>query len=143
VGRLFITISPQKKSSPHWFDGELFRFQNSLNDGYVSSGRAFLTLFYIESNPVTLFEGFKSGGIDPRVMDEHIRSVFLFDKTKSFLITEPFHNPSSHRDNLLSKKCGGSKHQVFASLAIEIPPLESETDTTSKINFWYFKPFSN
>jgi hypothetical protein len=124
---LFITILQHKKSSPRWFDGELFRFQNWLNDGYISSGRAFLSLFYIESNPVTLFEGFKPGGVDPRVMDEHIRSVFLFDKTKSFLITKPFYNPSSHRDNLLSKqKGGGSKHQVLASLAIEIPPLRAK-----------------
>jgi hypothetical protein len=55
-------------------------------------------------------------------MNKYIRPIFLLDEPKSFLIAEPFHCASSHRDNLLSKKCRGSKLQVIAPLANEFSP---------------------
>jgi hypothetical protein len=56
------------------------------------------------------------------VMNEYIGPIFLLDEPKTFLIAEPFHCPCCHRDNLLSKKCRGSKLQVIAPLANEFSP---------------------
>ena len=110
-----------------------FYFDKLLNYRNICGGRPFLSLLYIKCNPVTLIQGFKSRCIDTCVMNENIRPIFLLDEAKSFLIAEPFHCPSSHRDNLLSKKCRGSKLQVIAPLATEFPP-KKETGTSSKLN---------
>jgi hypothetical protein len=69
------------------------------------------------------------------MMNEYIGAIFLFDKPKSFLIAEPFHCSISHRDNLLSKKCRGSKLQVIAPLANEFSPPRKKPVPHQKMNF--------
>jgi hypothetical protein len=101
-------------------------FNKLLNYSNICGGRPFLALLYIKCNPVTLIKGFKARRIDTCMMNEYIRPVFLFDKSKSFLIAEPFHCSISHRDNLLSKKCRGSKLQVIAPLANGFSPARKK-----------------
>jgi hypothetical protein len=114
----------QKRHFTRISRGAFSVFKKLLNYCYICGGRPFLALLYIKCNPVTFIKGFKSGRIDTGVMNEYIRAIFLFDKPKSLLIAEPFHCSISHRDNLLSKKCRGSKLQVIAPLANGFPPQE-------------------
>ena len=63
---------------------------------------AFLSLLDVKRNLVTVIEGFESGCIDCRVVDEHISAVFMLDESKSFLVAKPFNSSISHVNILLS-----------------------------------------
>ena len=64
----------------------------------ICSSRTFLPLFNIKGDLVSLVQGFEAFHQDRGMMDEYIRTVFLLDKAKTLLITEPFYSPISHSD---------------------------------------------
>jgi hypothetical protein len=68
----------------------------TLNHGYIHCGRTLFALLNIECYPVALFKGLESTRINPRMMYKNIRSVFLLNEAKTFLVTKPFHNPFCH-----------------------------------------------
>jgi len=75
-----------------------------LNHRDVRSCRAFLTLLDVKRDLVAFAEGFKPAGVDRRVVNEHIRSIFLLDEAESLVIVKPFNSSISHVSILLSLK---------------------------------------
>jgi hypothetical protein len=69
---------------------------------HVYSSRTFLTLLYIERNPVAFIQRFEAGRIYSGMMNKYIRSVLLLNKAVAFTVIEPFHDSISHSDTLLS-----------------------------------------
>jgi len=116
----------QKRHLTRISRGAFSVFKKLLNYRNICGGWPFLALLYIKCNPITFIKGFKSRRIDTCVMNEYIRAIFLFDKPKPLLIAEPFYCSISHRDNLLSKKCRGSKLQVIAPLANAFSPARKK-----------------
>jgi hypothetical protein len=72
-----------------------------LDHGHVSGGWAFGTLFDFKGDPIAFAERPETAGIDRRMMNEYIRTVFLFDKTKPLAVIEPLHDTICHADFLL------------------------------------------
>jgi hypothetical protein len=72
-----------------------------LDYGHVSGGRAFGTLFDFKGNPVTFVERPETVGVDGRMMNENVRTVFLLDKTIPLAVVEPLHDTICHADFLL------------------------------------------
>lgn len=64
------------------------------------------------------------------MMDKNIRSIFLLDKSKTFLVAKPLYSSISHCDTLLSKNFHSSRLQA-ATLA-NGAFLQSETDPPNK-----------
>ena len=91
-----------KRASPR--DTKKYPFESmlQLNYGDINSGGPFCPLLDVEAHPVTFIEGSEALGIDCRVMNEDIRSIFLFDETEALAITEPFNSPTGHTNILLS-----------------------------------------
>ena len=75
----------------------LFAFFGHLDHGDIYSPWTFLPLFYLEGNPVTFVEGFKSRRIDSRMVNKHIGALILFDETITFTLIKPFDNTIGHR----------------------------------------------
>jgi hypothetical protein len=73
-----------------------------LNYNDIRGREAFLPLLNVEGNPVAFAQGFESLGIDRRMMNEHIRTVFLLDESEPFLVVKPFYSSIGHDDILLS-----------------------------------------
>jgi hypothetical protein len=76
----------------------------ALNHGYIGCGRTLGALFDVKGNPVTFIERFESGGVDCRMMNEYIRTVFLLDKTKPLAVIKPLHDTICHANILLRIK---------------------------------------
>jgi nucleotide-binding universal stress UspA family protein len=86
-------------------ESALFKPENGqLNHGDIDGRRTLLTLFNVKGYTVAFMKRLKTGGIDTRMMNEHIRSVFGFNKTIPFFFVEPLHSSTRHSDNLLSLK---------------------------------------
>ena len=73
-----------------------------LDNRYIGCRRSLGTLLDIKGDLVAFIKGFKASGIDRGMMNEYIRSIFLLDKTKTFLIVKPFYSSISHDTILLS-----------------------------------------
>jgi hypothetical protein len=85
------------------FAGNAF-FLLGLNPYYVGGSGATVGLFNVEGHPISFRKGFESLGFYGRKMNKDIPlTSFLFDKTKPFLVTEPFNNTVSHFCCLLKK----------------------------------------
>jgi hypothetical protein len=69
----------------------------------------FLTLGDIECDPVALLERLETGGVDARVMDEHVRSVFLLDKTVALAVIKPFYHALCHSNSSFQQKFSWSR----------------------------------
>jgi hypothetical protein len=76
----------------------------ALYHGYIGCGRTFGTLFDVEGDPVTFVERPEAGGVDSRMMNENIGTVFLLDKAKSLTVIEPLHDTICHAEFLLRKR---------------------------------------
>jgi hypothetical protein len=70
----------------------------------IYCGRAFFPLFYVKGNPVAFIKRLESDCIDYRMMNEYIRTIFLLNEAKAFLVAKPLHDSISHCDILLSNK---------------------------------------
>jgi hypothetical protein len=83
-----------------------------LLGGYVFSLRALLTLRHFHGNFLTFLEALESFHLDRAVMDEYILSALSLNKSKSFVVVEPF-NGSGHsfacHINLLKKLASRSQ----------------------------------
>ena len=73
-----------------------------LLDGNIYRSRTFLSLLDIKSHPVAFAEAFETGCVDSRVVNKHVRAVFLFDKPVALAVVEPFHDTTGHNNILLS-----------------------------------------
>ena len=76
---------------------------NRLDYGDIGRGGAFGTLHDLERNPVAIVERLETAGIDPRVVNKHIRAVCSFDEAVTLTCVEPF-DCSVHDNILLSIK---------------------------------------
>ena len=74
-----------------------------LDHSDISSRRAFWALLDIKGYPIAVVEGFKTGRIDCAMMYKYIRSVFLFDESKTFVVIKPLNSSICHNIILLSK----------------------------------------
>jgi hypothetical protein len=74
-----------------------------LHNGQINSGGTFLTLLYVECHLIAFIEGFKTGRIYSRVMNEDIRSVFPLDEAETFAVIKPLYDSIGHDNLLLSK----------------------------------------
>jgi len=74
-----------------------------LSSGYIDSGRTFCPLLDVKSYAVTFIEGLKTGRIDSTMVHKYIRSVFLLDESKTFVVIKPLHSSVCHDIILLSK----------------------------------------
>ena len=50
---------------------------------YIDCGRTFRTLLNVKGHAVTFAQAFKTGCIDGRMMDKHIRSTLLLDENRN------------------------------------------------------------
>jgi hypothetical protein len=72
-----------------------------LSSDIYRSG-TFIALLYIKGHPIAFAQAFKAGCVDTRMMDKHIRSVFLFDKTVTLTVIKPLYYTTCHDYILLS-----------------------------------------
>lgn len=79
-------------------------FKKILSGGYIDSRRTFGSLLNVKSYAITFTERFKAVCIDSTMVNKHIRSIFLLDKPKAFLVTEPLHSSFCHDIIPLSTK---------------------------------------
>ncbi len=70
--------------------------------GNIYSRRTFRTLLDVKGDAVAFAQALKTACVDCRMMDENIRSIFLHDKSKPFLIAKPLYSSILHSDFLLS-----------------------------------------
>ena len=67
-----------------------------LDDRYIFSLRAFLTLRYAELYVLAFIQGLVAAGVvDLCKVYENVGTWFLFDKTETFVRIEPFNGASS------------------------------------------------
>ncbi len=59
-----------------------------------------MALLDVKGNPVALLERFEPRFVDAGMMNEDIRTVFLFDEAVSFIIDEPFDHTVSRGGDL-------------------------------------------
>ena len=62
-----------------------------------------MSLLYVKGNSVAFIEGFKTVCIDWRMMNKHIRSVFLLNESEPFMVIKPLNSSIGHDNILLSK----------------------------------------
>jgi len=80
----------------------LFTQNIRLNHSDICCGRTFLSLLYVKGNSVTFIERFKTVCIDCRMMNKHIRSVFLLNESEPFMVIKPLNSSIGHDNILLS-----------------------------------------
>ena len=64
----------------------LIALKSRLDNGHIGSSRTFWPLLNVKGHALTFTEGFKTGRIDCAMMHKYIRSVFLVDESKTFLV---------------------------------------------------------
>ena len=101
----------------------LFFRNGRLNYSYINCGRSLFAFFNVKGNAVIFIQRFETGCIDTCVMNKHIRSIFLLDKSVPFAAIKPFYNSISHRDTLLSNSSHSSILQA-ATMTKWIYPLQ-------------------
>ena len=81
-------------------------FNVALEGDDVLCLRTFLALSYSELNALAFGQGFEAGALDSAEVSEHVRAVFLLDKTKTFSFVEPLNGTggSGHIDLLIIQK---------------------------------------
>jgi len=62
-----------------------------------------LALLDVEGHSITFIKRFETNSIDTGMMNKYIRTIFLFDESKSFSRIKPLYNSICHNDILLSK----------------------------------------
>jgi len=108
----------------------LFTQKIRLNHSDICSGRAFLPLLYIKGNSIAFIEGFKTVCIDCRMMNKHIRSVFLLNESEPFMVAKPLNSSIGHDNILLSKYFqnlkleDGTKKNELSLQKKTAPPIE-------------------
>jgi hypothetical protein len=60
--------------------------------------RAFWSFFDVKGNMVAFVKRPESRCLNAGMMDEHIRTVFLLDKTITLAVIKPLHNTICHSD---------------------------------------------
>ena len=71
-----------------------------LNQSSAGSSGTFGALFRIEADAIAFFERVESSSMDSRAMDEHLGTVFLFNKSITFWFVERLYD-SIDRMNIL------------------------------------------
>ena len=74
-----------REETTGWKDlayADSFRRENFLFFNHVGRCRTFLAGNHIKADAVSLLEGFESGGLDRRMMDEDILATILLNETK-------------------------------------------------------------
>jgi hypothetical protein len=89
-------------------------YSDSEKSGNFNINRSgtLLSLLYVKSNLVAFIERFETDRVDPGMMHEYIRTIFLLDEAITLTVIKPFNDSTSHSDTLLSKYFHGSKLQV-------------------------------
>ena len=64
----------------------------------VRRRRSLWTVFDVKRNPIAFIQRLEPRCVDPRVMNEHIRSVFLLDKAIAFTVVKPLYGTFCHDD---------------------------------------------
>jgi len=73
-----------------------FERKSNLNYRNVNRSRTFLALLNVKGHPVAFIKGFEPGCIDSRMMNKHIRTIFLLNEAVAFAAVKPFYYPISH-----------------------------------------------
>gem|GEM_PF-3595082 len=92
-----------KKASPVSQEMPSNALKGRLDGSHINSSRTFWPLFNVKGHARTFTEGFKTGRIDCAMMHKHIRSVFLLDEPKTFMVIKPLNSSVYHNIILLSK----------------------------------------
>jgi len=77
--------------------------KSRLFHGHIGSSRTLLSLLDVKGHAITFTEGFKTGRIDCAMMNKYIRSIFLLDESKTFVVIKPLNSSICHFIILLSK----------------------------------------
>jgi len=77
--------------------------KSRLIHGHIGSRRTFLSLLDVKGHAITFAEGFKTGRINCTMMHKYIRSIFLLDESKTFVVIKPLNGSICHYIILLSK----------------------------------------
>jgi hypothetical protein len=86
-------------------EGPFKKLENeALDHSHVSCSRPLGTLLDVKANSVAFVERSEPTGINRRMMNENIRTVFLLDKTKPLAVIEPLHDTICHANILLRIK---------------------------------------
>jgi hypothetical protein len=102
-------------------------YLSRLNFGYILGHGSSFVLFHIKLYALPISQRLESRRVDGRIMDKYVRSVFPFDKAKSFLFTKPFYCPFCQSSDLLSKTSPDGPNRTADTLTKE-RILHSETD---------------
>ena len=71
--------------------------RKNLDDGDVYSRWPFGALLYLKTHLIAFLKTFKACPIDTGVMNEHVRSVLLFNKSIPFSLIKPLYCSICHR----------------------------------------------
>jgi hypothetical protein len=93
----------KQQRHPRWI-ADAFEFEKAgwLSYRDINGGGAFCALLNVEGHALALIQAFETASVDPRMVDEHIRPVFLSDEPVTFLVVKPFYSASCHNHILLS-----------------------------------------
>jgi len=86
---LFMTLSDWRTDERPVYRS-IIRCKNELLRDDVLCLRTFLPLGHFHRDLLSFFKGFESFHLDGRVMHENILAALALDKTKPFVIIEPF-----------------------------------------------------
>jgi hypothetical protein len=75
-------------------EGAFLQLGRTLDGHDVLCLKTFLALSYIELNALAFNQGFETGALYVAEVCEHVRAIFLLDKTKAFGFIEPLDGTS-------------------------------------------------
>jgi hypothetical protein len=78
-----------------------------------------IAFFYVEAHPITLRKGSESFHFNVGVMNKQVTTIFLFNKPKALLLTEPFYCSFCQSADLLSNIFNHVPKPAVATLAEE------------------------
>ena len=78
-------------------------WENALLDSHVYCSWTFCALLDLKGNAVAFVERLEARPVDPRMVNEYIRSIFLLNEAVALLVIKPFYRSIGHSDTPLSK----------------------------------------